>query len=89
MPIILDNLTHVYGGRDTALRGVSLTVEDGEYVALIGHTGCGKTTLVQHLQAAVGFTSYTTFYRIFSKQYGVSPVDYRNYLLEKHESATA
>lgn len=44
---------------------------------------------ITDISEAVGFASYTTFYRIFSKQYGVSPVDYRNYLLEKHESATA
>lgn len=32
-----------------ALEGVSLAVREGEYLGLIGHTGCGKSTLVQHL----------------------------------------
>jgi len=31
-----------------ALRDVSLTIEDGEFIGLIGHTGSGKSTLIQH-----------------------------------------
>ena len=47
-----DNLTHRYSVGTpfevTALDGVSLEIEEGELVAVIGHTGSGKSTLIQH-----------------------------------------
>ncbi len=47
------NLIYVYGEgtpfRITALDNVSIDIEKGEFVAIIGHTGSGKSTLVQHL----------------------------------------
>ncbi len=53
MSIELKNLRHVYAGdsafESVALDGVSFTVNDGDFLALVGHTGCGKSTLVQHL----------------------------------------
>lgn len=53
MPIEVRHLTHTYSEgsafQATAIRDVSLTIEDGEFVAVIGHTGSGKSTLVQHL----------------------------------------
>ena len=52
MPIVLDKLTHIYeqGPQTTiAIQDIDLTIEDGELLALIGHTGSGKSTLAQHL----------------------------------------
>lgn len=53
MPIEVRHLTHTYSEgsafQATAIRDVSLTIEDGEFVAVVGHTGSGKSTLVQHL----------------------------------------
>lgn len=53
MSIQVTNLTHIYEkglpGEQRALDGVSFTVENGELVGIIGHTGSGKSTLVQHL----------------------------------------
>ncbi len=47
------NLTYVYGEgtpfKITALDNVNINIEKGEFVAIIGHTGSGKSTLVQHL----------------------------------------
>ena len=53
-PIIrVENLTHIYG-QDTpfcrsAVAGVSLEIMEGEFLGIIGHTGSGKSTLIQHL----------------------------------------
>lgn len=61
MSIVVEKLTHVYMPgtpfESTAIRDVSLTIEDGSFVALIGHTGSGKSTLVQHLNALLRPTS--------------------------------
>ena len=53
MPIVIEHLNYTYmtGGpyETKALDDVNLTIADGEFVGLIGHTGSGKSTLVQHL----------------------------------------
>ena len=56
----LDNIVKVYetGGEDvTALRGVSLSFRENEFVAILGHSGCGKTTL---LNIVGGLDQYTS-----------------------------
>ena len=49
----IKNLSHVYGVdtpfEHVALDNVSLSVGRGEFVGLIGHTGSGKSTLIQHM----------------------------------------
>ncbi len=49
----IKNLTHTYGigtpFRRSAVEDVSFTVEQGEFLGIIGHTGSGKSTLIQHL----------------------------------------
>ena len=61
MPIIIENLTHTYMPGSvtqfTALYNINLTVEDGEFFGIIGHTGSGKSTLIQQLNGLVQPTS--------------------------------
>ncbi len=51
MPVVVENLKFTYMKgmpfAHTALDGVSFSVQDGEFMGIIGHTGCGKSTLIQ------------------------------------------
>lgn len=51
--LTLDNVTYTYGAHSPfekhAIRGVSLDIHEGELLGIIGHTGSGKSTLIQHL----------------------------------------
>ena len=51
--ITVDNITHTYGAKSPfeqhAVRGVSLEIQEGELLGIIGHTGSGKSTFIQHL----------------------------------------
>ena len=61
MPIEVRNLTHCYSKdnafRAIALNDVSFTIEDGEFIGIVGHTGSGKSTLIQHLNGLLKPTS--------------------------------
>ncbi len=66
MPLILDHVNYVYGG-DTelavhALSDVNLVIPDGQFIGLIGHTGSGKSTLVQHLNGLLKPTSGAIYF---------------------------
>lgn len=66
MSIIIDKLNHIYtdGGaiENYALRDINLKIEDGEMLGIIGHTGSGKSTLIQHLNGLLKPTSGTIYY---------------------------
>lgn len=60
-----ENLTYVYGEgtpfKITALDNVNIDIKKGEFVAIIGHTGSGKSTLVQHLNGLLKASSGKVF----------------------------
>lgn len=61
MSLILNHVNHIYGEDTTlavaALKDINLTIPDGQFIGLIGHTGSGKSTLVQHLNGLLNPTS--------------------------------
>ena len=61
MPIKVENLVHIYSKgtvfQHVALDDISFTIDDGEFVGIIGHTGSGKSTLIQHLNGLLKPTS--------------------------------
>jgi len=65
MSIEIKDLCHVYSKGTTfaksALNNVNLTIDKGDFVGLIGHTGSGKSTLVQHLNSLLKPTSGQIF----------------------------
>ena len=66
MSIIVEHVSHVYEA-DTAmavhaLKDVSLVIPDGQFIGLIGHTGSGKSTLVQHLNGLMKATSGSIYF---------------------------
>ena len=66
MSIILDHVNCVYGEGTNmevhALKDINLVIPDGQFIGLIGHTGSGKSTLVQHLNGLVKASSGTVYF---------------------------
>ena len=61
MSILINELNYVYSSGTAyeihALKDVNLKIEDGEFIGIIGHTGSGKSTLIQHLNGLLKPTS--------------------------------
>lgn len=66
MSILLNEVEYVYGKgtvfEKVALYDVSLKIEDGEFIGLIGHTGSGKSTLIQHMNGLLVPTDGGVYY---------------------------
>lgn len=61
MSIKIENLNHIYMPKTPfekiALNNINCEIKDGEFIALIGHTGSGKSTFIQHLNGLLSPTS--------------------------------
>ena len=66
MSIIVDKISYTYeigtGFERQALKEVSCVIEKGEFIGLIGHTGSGKSTFIQHLNGLLKATSGHIYY---------------------------
>ena len=66
MSIALEHVNYVYSPgtayEKPALKDVSLEIEQGQFVGIIGHTGSGKSTLIQHLNGLMKATSGNIYY---------------------------
>lgn len=78
MGIIIHELEHTYGKgtafEKTAISHINIKIEDGEFIGLIGHTGSGKSTLIQHLNGLLKGTGGSVFFNgedIYDKDYSM------------------
>ena len=78
MSIKVEHLTYIYSPgtafEQYALKDVNFEIPDGQFVGLIGHTGSGKSTLIQHLNGLIRQTEGTITYNgtdIYSEGYSL------------------
>ena len=78
MGIRLENVEYCYSPdsayRVMALKNVNLEIRDGQFIGIIGHTGSGKSTLIQHLNGLLKATSGNIYYNgesIYSEGYNL------------------
>ena len=75
MAIIVDKLNYIYkdaGYQVHALQDINVVIPDGQFLGIIGHTGSGKSTLIQHLNGLLKASSGTIYYNgedIYDKDY--------------------
>lgn len=66
MSIVLDHVNYTYGAgtayEKQALKDINLVIPDGQFIGLIGHTGSGKSTLIQHLNGLIKASSGSIYY---------------------------
>ena len=66
MSIKLEHINYIYGEGTAyekhALKDINLEIPDGQFVGIIGHTGSGKSTLIQHLNGLIKATSGVVYY---------------------------
>ena len=78
MAIIMNHVSYIYQSgtemSQTALKNISLTIPNGQFIGLIGHTGSGKSTLAQHLNGLLKPSSGELYYdgeEYFSKGFNL------------------
>ncbi|MEG1802515.1 MAG: energy-coupling factor transporter ATPase [Lachnospiraceae bacterium] len=76
MWIRLENISYTYGKGTSyekkALNHINMEIQEGEFIGIIGHTGSGKSTLIQHLNGLLKATEGTIFFKeenIYKKNY--------------------
>lgn len=73
MPINFENVYYVYNPKTPfscdALNGINLEIKDGSFTCIVGHTGCGKSTLIQQINGLLEPTSGT----VKVKDFVISP----------------
>ena len=78
MSIILDNISYYYDSNSSvkkkALSNINLKIDDGEMIGIIGQTGSGKSTLVQHLNGLIKASNGAYYYNgedVYDKDYNL------------------
>ena len=74
MSIELKNVTYTYSQgtayESHALKDINLVIPDGQFIGVIGHTGSGKSTLIQHFNALIQPTSGQILYNGLASGHG-------------------
>ena len=77
MRIVAEHLSYIYNAKSpfatAALKDVSLTIEEGDFFGIIGHTGSGKSTFVQHLNGLIRLPSSLKHYKKPKAKRGIAP----------------
>ena len=80
MSIKLEHINYVYSPGTAyekhALKDINLEIPHGQFVGIIGHTGSGKSTLIQHLNGLVKATDGALYYNGENRWSTVSPDDF-------------
>ncbi len=78
MQIIFDKVNYIYSGGTAfarhAVKDISFTINKGEFIGLIGHTGSGKSTLIQHMNGLIKATDGHIYFNgtdIYEKGYSL------------------
>lgn len=78
LQIVFDHVDYVYSGGTSfekhALCDISFKIDKGEFIGLIGHTGSGKSTLIQHMNGLIKATSGNIYFNgenIYDKNYNM------------------
>lgn len=78
MSLILDKVNYIYNigtvYEKFAIKNINLKIEKGEFIGIIGHTGSGKSTLIQHFNGLLKPTSGNIYYKgkdIYDKDYNI------------------
>lgn len=85
MGMRLEHVSYIYSPdnafRKQALKDINLEIHDGEFIGLIGHTGSGKSTLIQHLNGLIRATEGKIYYNdqdIYASDYPM--IDLRSHV---------
>ena len=95
MSIELKNVTYTYSPGTAyeihALKDINLSIPDGQFIGIIGHTGSGKSTLIQHFNALIRPTSGTITYNgedIWGEKYDRRTLRSESPGMEKEKSSS-
>ena len=58
-----ENVTYIYDKKIKALEDINIEIEKGEFIAVVGNTGSGKSTLIQHLNGLLLTSSRNSIYK--------------------------
>lgn len=87
--IDISNLTYTYSAKSPfatkALKGVNLHISEGEFFGIIGHTGSGKSTLVQHLNALIKLPKAQKHYKKPKVKKGQTPPPESSIFIGKYD----